>query len=164
MYPESKAVIAHRTAGRIRLRIAERRGQIAYFASLQRALADRPGVLDVAVNARTASVIIWCGENFELDRDAPLVGLHVTGAAPSAAPAADEMRRNLVSADARLRAASGGRMGLATFLVKLVAAVAAGQVLAQLFEWAVETLVQGARQWVLQEPGRYLGLAATLAA
>ena len=145
MYTQSRAVVAHRTAGRIRLKISERRGDAAYFAALQRVFAADPDVLKVSANARTGSVIIWCVEGFEFGEGSRFLGLEVVEG-PAPLGTADQVRRNAVALDDRLHAASGGELSLATFITKLILAVATGQVLGQLLEWAVESFVQRARR------------------
>jgi len=138
------AVVVHRTPHRIRLKIADRRGDTAYFAALQRVLAGHPEILKVAVNARTASVIISCVEGFDLGSDR-FLGLELIEA-PAPLAAADQALCNAIAVDGRLRAASRGQVGLVAFVLRLVVAVASGQVLLQLAEWTLELLVQGAAQ------------------
>ncbi|MGK9235669.1 hypothetical protein KXS07_03785 [Inquilinus limosus] len=50
--------ICHLTPGRIRIRIPERRHDAAYFAAVQDRLSQWAGVEAVAVNPRTASVLV----------------------------------------------------------------------------------------------------------
>lgn len=157
MLTESLAVVVHRTPCRIRLKIADRRGDVAYFAALQRVLAAHPEILKVAVNPRTASVIISCPDGFDFSSGDRFLGLALVEA-PAPLAAADQALRNAAAVEGRLRAASGGQVGLAAFVLRLVVAVASGQVLLQLVEWTLELLVQGAVQ-----PARLASAPAQLA-
>ena len=49
----------HALPGRTRLRIDEKRGDEAYFMTVENALSDYPGVLAVETNSRTASVLVY---------------------------------------------------------------------------------------------------------
>ncbi len=53
-----EASVAHSSAGRLRLKVPERRGDTAFFAELGGKLAAAPQVQEVETNARTASVLI----------------------------------------------------------------------------------------------------------
>ena len=53
----------HALPGRTRLRIDEKRGDEAYFQTVEKALSDYPGVLAVETNSRTASVLVHHTEN-----------------------------------------------------------------------------------------------------
>jgi len=53
----------HALPGRTRLRIDEKRGDAAYFLTVEKALSDYPGILAVETNSRTASVLIHHAEN-----------------------------------------------------------------------------------------------------
>jgi hypothetical protein len=48
----------HAVSGRTRLKIPSRRGEAAYFAQVAERLTECPGVVQVRVNSRTASVLI----------------------------------------------------------------------------------------------------------
>lgn len=56
------AQVVHRTRERWRLRVPERRYDLAYFVSLYEALRKQPEILEVTVNPRTASVLVWVAE------------------------------------------------------------------------------------------------------
>jgi hypothetical protein len=146
VYAKSFAVVMHRTPTRMRIRIAERRGDAGYFAALQRVLLENPDVLKVAARPATGSVVIWCVEGFDLDAsDGLFLGLEIVGA-PAPLPATVQACRNVAVVDDRIRSMSGGEVGLAAFLVKLVVAIATGGVGLQLLTWCAEALVQAARQ------------------
>ena len=53
----------HALPGRTRLRIDEKRGDEAYFTTVESALRDYPGILAVETNSRTASVLVHHTEN-----------------------------------------------------------------------------------------------------
>lgn len=48
----------HALPGRTRLRISEKRGDETYFATVENALRDYPGISAVETNSRTASVLV----------------------------------------------------------------------------------------------------------
>jgi Heavy metal associated domain 2 len=52
------ARVAHALPGRKRLKIEERRGDEAYFNTVEKALSESPGVVAVETNFRTGSVIV----------------------------------------------------------------------------------------------------------
>lgn len=62
-----EAVLAHRTADRLRLRIPERKGDRAFFTSLGEALERHGGFGEVRVNHHTGSVLLK-GEGLDLGR------------------------------------------------------------------------------------------------
>jgi hypothetical protein len=53
----------HALPGRTRLRIDEKRGDEAYFTTVESALRDYPGISSVETNSRTASVLVHHTEN-----------------------------------------------------------------------------------------------------
>ena len=56
--PLPSATVCHRVPGRFRVRIAECRGDAAYFERVREALEQESSVLEVATNARTGSVLV----------------------------------------------------------------------------------------------------------
>ena len=52
------ALIAHRTANRVRLRITGRRGDPGFFAELERRFLACPGISSARANALTGSIVI----------------------------------------------------------------------------------------------------------
>lgn len=55
---KNAAHLQHRVPGRMRLRIPQRRGDVAYFTQLARELSQVAGVLRVECNPRTTSVLV----------------------------------------------------------------------------------------------------------
>jgi len=55
---KTSAHLHHRVPGRMRLRIPQRRGDLEYFTTLARELAQVAGVTRVECNPRTASVLV----------------------------------------------------------------------------------------------------------
>ena len=55
---QPSATLCHRVPGRFRVRIAECRGDAAYFARVKEALEREASVLEVVTNARTGSVLV----------------------------------------------------------------------------------------------------------
>lgn len=66
MDARSRAFVVHLTPHRIRIKIPGREGQDAYFAALHRMLEQRPDIISVRVNALVASIVIHCGDGFEI--------------------------------------------------------------------------------------------------
>src|SRR5215467_1537715 len=62
----SLAFVVHRTPQRIRIKIPRWERRDYDFAALRRALERCPGVVCVRVNALAASVVIHCGDGFEI--------------------------------------------------------------------------------------------------
>jgi cation transport ATPase len=52
------ARVAHALPGRKRLKIEEKRGDEAYFSTVEKALSNTPGVVAVETNCRTGSVVV----------------------------------------------------------------------------------------------------------
>ena len=82
-----QAEIVHRLPGRIRLRLRERRGDTAYFASLSEDLGGCDGVERVKANPATGSILIeFSGLAENLARQ---LGHHGVSLRPQSAPAAE---------------------------------------------------------------------------
>jgi hypothetical protein len=58
MAPAPLARVVHALPGRKRLKIEEKRGDEAYFNTVEKALSDSLGVLRVETNCRTGSVLV----------------------------------------------------------------------------------------------------------
>lgn len=56
--PKSDALIVHAIPGRIRLRILDRKKDVAYFKKLLTTMSDISGVAKLVINPRTASIFI----------------------------------------------------------------------------------------------------------
>jgi len=56
--PET-ARIVHRSTGRLRLRLPQRRHDLPFFLSLYESLRAQPEIDEVSINPATASVLIW---------------------------------------------------------------------------------------------------------
>ena len=115
------AWVVHRTAGRLRLRLPERKGDATYFADLASAVATLPGVLATRQNLLAASLVI------EHDPDAsdPLtpaqasLGLRVIEGEPPTVPPLESLTSGFAELERTLREASGNAADLRTlgFLV-----------------------------------------------
>ena len=80
------AQVAHAMPGRARLRVADRRGDAAYFASVSKALSAIAGVRAVEVAPMTGSVLIQhSGPLARIGVAAQEARLFVVGEAPQAA-------------------------------------------------------------------------------
>jgi hypothetical protein len=86
------AQVAHAMPGRARLRIADRRGDAAYFASVSKALSAIAGVRAVEVAPMTGSVLIQhSGPLARIGAAAQDARLFVVGEAPQAPREAAEI-------------------------------------------------------------------------
>lgn len=127
--PIPAAYIAHRTAQRVRLRVPSRRNDGAFFTRLVAALRDAPGVRELRVNPRTASVLVVGAPGtrpvhivaaaaaqglFRLDEESP--------------PVVEHMRESAERIDGGIRLMSGNQLDLRA----LTFAVLAGSALWQL--------------------------------
>jgi hypothetical protein len=138
------AFVVHRTPTRLRIKIPERRRQVAYFAALRRVLVEHPDVVGVEVNPLTASVVINCRPGFDLTAPGNrFLGLQVA-LGGSAAPSAGQTWLRPAALDRRIRTLSGGELGLVAFIIKLVVAIVTKQLGPQLIEWGAEALVRAA--------------------
>lgn len=108
--PEAFSV--HRTGTRVRLRVPERRGDEAFFASVERAFSGAPGVRAVRVDPRTASVLVRHEGDLErLAEHAARARLFAWRPEPSG-DVLVELREHLRAADASLHARTAGRWSL----------------------------------------------------
>jgi len=81
-----RARVVHALPGRTRLRIEEKRGDAAYFASLSAALATLPGVEQVSAAALTGSLVVRHEPPLEaIAATARAAGLFVVDAASAGA-------------------------------------------------------------------------------
>jgi hypothetical protein len=150
MSSKSWAFVVHRTPTRLRIKIPERRRQVAYFAALRRVLVEHPDVVQVEVNPLTASVVINCRPGFDLTAPGNRFLRLKVAPAGSVAPSAGEAWLHPAALDRRIRTLSGGEIGLIAFIIKLVVAIVTKQLGPQLIEWGAEALVRAATQ-----PARY---------
>lgn len=145
-----RAEVVHRLAGRVRIRVAARRGDAAWFARTVEALGTVPGITHCAASPLAASIVVHHCEPLTALADAfAQRGLLDLDLAPSTAPSpAVQPQALLKRVDDAVRALTGGRANFATAasaaLFALGAAqVARGQILPQaatLFWYGFETL------------------------
>jgi hypothetical protein len=130
MKTNCRALLVHRTQTRLRIKIPEWRSQKRAFASLQRALLRHPDVLEVHANPSTAGIVIRCRPGFDpVEAVAQFPGLEVIPAEGFA--------------DAR-RPTSADSESLAFLAVKLLIAIATGQLPSQLIDWGVDAILKAA--------------------
>jgi hypothetical protein len=53
------ARVVHALPGRKRLKIEEKRGDEAYFSTVEKSLSESPGIVAVETNCRTGSVVVY---------------------------------------------------------------------------------------------------------
>lgn len=135
MDARNRAFVVHVTPYRIRIKIPHRRRQTAFFADLQRALAEHPDIISIHVNALVASVVVHCRHGFKIASvrhcftDLELV-LPVPNSA--AGPA-----RQIVSAR-RVGDRSENSICLVSLAVKLAIAIATKRLEVLVREWILE--------------------------
>lgn len=124
MTPQAR--VEHVSPGRVRLRVAQRRGQAAYFETLSQRLGQEPMVRGVQVNARTGSVLLHFQPSADwpaLRRRAAELGLFAVVMPPArAAPA--RSRPSLAPLERLGRLAEPGSTGSAALAVALLAGAA----------------------------------------
>jgi hypothetical protein len=107
------AAVVHETPGRSRLRVAEKRGDRAYFEAAQRVLSGCPGVRRVSVSPLTGSLLVLhAGELaavVSFARDRAIFELAAAPLPDTFASIEAEVRR----LDTKLRAGSQERWGVA---------------------------------------------------
>ena len=148
----SRAFVVHRTPQRIRIKIPRWKRQNRDFAALQRALEKCPGVVCVRVNALVASVVIHCGDEFEVTSIRHcFVGLELVLPASGPGPWA----RQMVPAQ-RIHDHSTRAISLVGLAVKLTIAIATRRldtlIRELILEAAVQALVQQLYRKLIQSP------------
>ena len=107
------AFAIHQLPGRLRLKIPEKRGDSAYFASLPRRLAQCPGITGVETNARTGSLLVFHSVGMSLSdiaayaEDASLFSIRSLPPAPRQS-IADHAGNGLAALDKGLAELTGG--------------------------------------------------------
>jgi hypothetical protein len=152
MDARSRAFVVHRTPQRIRIKIPRWKRQDHDFAVLQRALERCPGVVSVRLNALVASVVIHCGDEFEIASVRPcFVGLELVLPASGPGPWARQM-----APAQRIHDHSTGGISLVGLVVKLTIAIATRRldtlIRDLVLEAAVQALVQQLYRKLMQSP------------
>jgi hypothetical protein len=152
MDARSGAFVVHLTPHRIRVKIPRWRRQHGNFALLQRALESRAGVVCVRVNPLAASIVICCGDGFEIASLGDCFAALELRLAPSPA-----RERQIAAQRLRHRSQTASFVG---FIVKLLIAIATRRFEA-LFR---ELILEAAAQVLVRELHRKLMQPARLAA
>ncbi len=106
--------IAHRIGDRVRVRIPERKGDVAYFMRVERDLAACERVMYVEANPLTASILLrYTGANDDLRRDAINLGLFaIEEIPPSVNPVLTATSERIDQLDRFLQRSSNGSFDL----------------------------------------------------
>jgi hypothetical protein len=106
--------IAHRIGDRVRVRIPERKGDVAYFMRVERDLAACERVMYVEANPLTASILLrYTGANDDLRRDAINLGLFaIEEMPPSVNPVLTATSERIDQLDRFLQRSSNGSFDL----------------------------------------------------
>jgi hypothetical protein len=148
MHRRLKAHIAHRTSGRLRLKIQAARDNAAFFAALKAEMVGIDGVLSVTASPAAASIVIVHDDS--IDPLALCYGIPALAIMPSAIhPAAG----GCDGAAASLRA------NAALLLIKLLPFAFARHPLAQLAEVVAEPMLQVVVQALTRPPLKRLSRA-----
>jgi hypothetical protein len=144
MHQRQRAYVAHRSTGRLRIKIPAQRHNARFFSSLRRQLIEHAEIVGIEVNPLTASVLILHRAGFDpSDLQNPFIGLDIAGLEirPAARPRTTQRISNL---DGSLRRLSGGEIDLASVILKLALAVLTRQPALQLVEWIAEAVLHAA--------------------
>jgi hypothetical protein len=116
--PAPAALVSHALPGRTRIRVPDRRGDPRYFDRLRQRLGGCPEVLEVRVNAITASVLLHHrGDPAPILAFAAAASLFVLDPSPPrGVPLAVRLGAEAAAADAGLRRLAGGEVDLWTAL------------------------------------------------
>jgi hypothetical protein len=144
--------VVHRTPQRIRIKIPRWERRDHDFAALQRALERCPGVVCVRVNALVASVVIHCGDDFEITSVRHcFVGLELVLPASGPGPWARQ-----IAPARRIHGHSTRAISLVGLVVQLTIAIATRRLDALIreliLEAAVQALVQQLYRRLMQSP------------
>ncbi len=144
--------MVHRTPQRIRIKIPQWKRRDHDFAALQRALERCHGVVSVRVNVRAASVVIHCGDGFEITSVRHcFAGLELVLPASVRGPGARQ-----IAPTQRVHGHSTPVVSLIGLVVKLTIAIATRRLDALIreliFEAAVQALVQQLYRKLMQSP------------
>ena len=132
--------MVHLTPHRIRIKIPQREREDAYFATLQRLIERRPGVVCVRVNALVASLVIHCRDGFDIASVRHcFAGLELI-LPPRSSPAGLWARQ--IAPAQRSRDRSKSSIGLVAFVVNLTIAIATRRFEALIRELILEAAVQ----------------------
>src|SRR5579872_5325974 len=126
------AEIAHQTPGRIRLRVAQRRGDAEFFSEAGRAIAVLDGVTRVMTNRHSRSITILHDDSFRLE-------------SISGALATVSLCERVASQESDFcETSSGPRVATETVstLIQLAVAVLFGRALTHVLELLAKNLVQ----------------------
>jgi len=142
------------TPHRIRIKIPQWERQDDNFATLQRVLERRPGVVSVHVNALVASIVIHCNDGFEIASVRPCFeGLELVLPAPGS-PAGLWARQ--IAPTQPIRDRSKSSFCLVGLVVKLTIAIATRRldtlIRELIFEAAVQVLVRQLYRKPMQSP------------
>jgi hypothetical protein len=138
------AVVVHLTPHRIRIKIPGWERRDADFAALQGELEMCPGVTHVHVNALVASVVIRCGDGFQIASACHcFTGLELV--LPVSATAGVGRRRQIASS----QDVSGQ---LAALAVRLAIAVWTRRLEGMIIEWILQAVVRALLQRLHRNP------------
>lgn len=114
------AFVAHMTAGRLRLRIPERRNDDAFFVAVRQRVSEWPGIDEVRVNPLTASVLVFFGDAavaLAYARQSDLFEIRKAEPARPAVLLADGAYHKARSLNSRIRRLTGGVVDLGSLML-----------------------------------------------
>lgn len=131
------AEIAHRTPGRVRLRIGARRGDARFFVEAGRKLAELEGVTGISTNRHSQSITIRHDDSFRLETVSEALAVAAAASAVDVLPAESDYCETAP----KVRGRSGEAVAA---LVQLAVAVMFGGALAHVLELLARNLIQAA--------------------
>jgi hypothetical protein len=143
----TRATTIHVTPGRVRLRIAGRRGDDAYFAQLHRELDALALVRSCRTNPRTGSVIIEHADTLDaLHTAVAAAGLLEIAASDRSADVMVDLSRRVQDLDGALRSRTSGSVGLeAISFYALLAGAAVQLIRGPILPASATLLIQAAK-------------------
>src|SRR5260370_1708448 len=150
MDARSRAFVVHRTPQRIRIKIPRWERQDRDFAARKRALERCRGVVSVRVTVLAASVVIHCGDGFEITSVRHcFAGLELV--LPASGPPAGPWARQIAPTQ-RVHGHSTPAVSLIGLVVKLTIAIATRRLDALIRELILEAAVQALVQQLYRKP------------
>jgi Heavy metal associated domain 2 len=148
MHQRQRAYVAHRSTGRLRIKIPAQRHNARFFSNLRRQLIEHAEIVQIEVNPLTASVLILHRAGFDpSDLQNPFLGLDIAGVGARSATRRGAAQ-HVANLDGSLRKLSGGDIDLASVILKLALAVVTRQTALQLVEWIAEAVLRAVIQSV----------------
>ncbi len=141
MNAAARAVVVHLTPRRIRIKIPGWERRERDFVALRGVLEGCPGVIDVRANALVASIVIHCGDGFEVASVRHcFTSFELVVPAAATVSAARHLRH--IDAPARTGSRPAVSSRLAVMAIELAIAVWARRLEGLIIEWILQAVIQ----------------------